>query len=75
MSTTGVTYPLADTHAERILEYIRANPETSRNGIISALELNPSIVRRYVQVLLDRELIVDEQTEEGHHRYSKKPTE
>lgn len=66
MSTTELEYPQADTRASQILDYIKINPGTSRNGIISGLGLNPSVVRRYVQVLVERGLVRDT-LEDGKH--------
>jgi DNA-binding IclR family transcriptional regulator len=61
-----VVYPQINTRAAQILEYVKANPGTSRNGIISGLSLNPSVVRRYVQVLVERGLIRDSLVEGQH---------
>lgn len=72
MPTTTDTYPIADTHAARILEFIQSNPGTTRNAIISGLDLNPSIVRRYAQALLERGLIVDTPNDSGYHSYTAK---
>lgn len=70
MPTTEVDYPHAGTKAEAILQHIRENPGTSRNAIISTLSLNPSVVRRYVQVLIDRKLIEDVPDDQGFHHYT-----
>lgn len=69
METAVAEYPQADTKAELILGFIREHPGTSRNAIITGLKMNPSVVRRYVQVLIDRKLIEDDPTPEGWHRY------
>ena len=72
MTTAALEYPQAGTKAERVLEFIRDNPTTSRNAIISKLELNPSVVRKAVSALLEHEVIVDEPDERGFHRYTAK---
>jgi DNA-binding IclR family transcriptional regulator len=72
MSTTTIEYPQAGTKAQRVLQFIRDNPKTSRNAIISQLDLNPSVVRKAVSALIDHGVIVDEPTEAGHHQYSAK---
>lgn len=70
MPTAEVRYPRTGTKAEAILEYIRENPGTSHNAIISGLDLNPSVVKRYVQVLLSRKLVTDEPDDSGFHHYT-----
>jgi DNA-binding IclR family transcriptional regulator len=67
-----LTYPETGTNASTILEYIRDNPNTSRNSIITALDLNSSVVKKVVQSLLKHELITDNPDDRGYHRYSAK---
>jgi len=69
-----LTYPEAGTNAASVLDYIRSNPETSRNSIITALELNSSVVKKVVVSLLRHELIEDNPDGRGYHRYSVKAT-
>lgn len=64
------TYPVPGTMAENVLAHIRANPQVSVNGIVKALSLNPSPARACLKALMDRKLITDDPTEDGHHRYT-----
>jgi DNA-binding MarR family transcriptional regulator len=67
---TVMTYPQAGTNAEAILEHIRGNPGVSRNAIITALELNPSVVKKTIKALMDHDLVTDSPDERGFHRYT-----
>lgn len=62
-------YPVPGTRAEQILEHIRAHPGVTRSSIIRTLGLNPAIVRYCLDMLMAKELIVDEQDGRGHHHY------
>lgn len=70
MTTPALVYPQTGTKAEKVLHFIRDNPGTSRNAIINRLELNPAMVRKAVQALLDHGAIMDQPNERGHHRYT-----
>lgn len=70
MPLTVPSYPQVGTKADQILEYIRAHPQVSRNGIIEGLGFNPGIVRRLVGGLLSHNLIQDDPDPRGHHRYT-----
>jgi DNA-binding IclR family transcriptional regulator len=70
-----LTYPQTGTNADTILEHIRGNPGVSRNGIISTLGLNPSVVKKTIANLIDHDLVVDDPDERGFHRYSVKAAE
>jgi DNA-binding MarR family transcriptional regulator len=65
-----LTYPEAGTNAATVLEFIRDNPGTSRNSIITALELNSSVVKKVVASLIKHGLVKDAPDERGYHRYS-----
>lgn len=62
-------YPQPGTNADRILSHIRAHPGVSRNGIITALGLNPGVVRVCMRDLIKHGLVEDNRTEEGNHAY------
>lgn len=64
------TYPRPGTMAENVLAHIRQNPGVSVNGLVKALGLNPSPARSCLKALMDRKLIADDPTEDGHHRYT-----
>lgn len=70
MGIMETIYPLPDTKSEAILEYIRENPGVTRNSIIAGLGFNPSIVRRYVQVLIEHKLVEDTPNDRGWHCYT-----
>jgi hypothetical protein len=42
----------------------------SRNAIITALELNPSVVKKTIKALMDHDLVTDSPDERGFHRYT-----
>ena len=65
-------YPRPGTHADRVLIHIRANPRITKNGIIEALKLNPSVVRDIMRTLIDKSLVIDEPDNEGRHHYTAK---
>jgi DNA-binding IclR family transcriptional regulator len=72
MVETLVKYPAEGTKAAQVLVYIQANPGTSRNGIINGLDLNPNVVKKAVQSLLEHGRIADNPDDRGYHRYSSK---
>ena len=72
MTTPTLTYPQAGTNAQLILDYSRGHPETSRNAVMTTLELNPSIVKKTIKALMDHGLVVDDPDDRGYHRYSAK---
>jgi hypothetical protein len=72
MIETLVEYPAVGTKAAQVLGFIQGNPGISRNGIINGLSLNPNVVKKAVQSLLEHERIVDHPDERGYHRYSAK---
>lgn len=63
-------YPQPKTKAHDILAFIRENPGATRNAIITGLGFNPSIVRRYVQVLIEHRLVEDSPNGQGWHCYT-----
>lgn len=63
-------YPLPGTHAETILNYVQENRGTTTNGVISALQMNPSVVRKCLSALIERGLVHDNKDDRGHHHYS-----
>jgi DNA-binding MarR family transcriptional regulator len=71
---TEIKYPRPGTHAERVLNYILANEGTTKNAIIEALGLNPSVVRDITRTLLAKNLIEDKpDAEERHHFTARTP--
>lgn len=70
MPTTTLRYPLPGTNAERVLNYIIANPGVSTNKIIEKLSMNPTVARKCVKSLLEHSKIKDNPTEAGHHSYT-----
>ena len=67
-----MTYPHAGTNAETILTHIRANPGSSRNSIITALDLNPSLVKKTIKTLMEHGLVQDKPDARGYHSYTAK---
>lgn len=68
---TGVkTYPIAGTHADRVLAFVRSKPGVTTNGVIEGLKLNPALARKCLANLLEHEAILDEPDENGHHHYT-----
>jgi DNA-binding MarR family transcriptional regulator len=67
-----VTYPRPGSNAERVLEYIQNHDGTTKNQIIGALKMNPSVVRGAVQMLVQKGLVTDRPDENRHHHYSAK---
>lgn len=67
------TYPQPGTHAERILDFVQANPGATVNRIYRALELNPSPTRDYLKTLVKKGLIEDRPDGEVHHYHAKDP--
>ena len=65
-------YPQSGTNAMRVLVFIRENPGTSTNNVITKLGLNPTIARKCITALLDHQKIEDNQNAQGHHSYSVK---
>lgn len=72
MPTTTQNYPQAGTNADRILEYVREHPQTSKNGIIEGLKLNPGVVRKCVAALEEKGLLVDAPDDRRVHHYTAK---
>lgn len=70
MPMTTTRYPLPGTNAERVLEYVLANPETTTNQIIEKLAMNPTVARKCLKSLIDHSKIRDEPDENGHHHYT-----
>lgn len=64
------TYPVPGTNAEKILEFVQANPTTTRYGIISKLEMNPGVVKKAMVGLIDAGLVKDVPDAQGHHHYT-----
>lgn len=69
---TLTNYPKSGTHAERILDFISKNEGTTKNAIITGLDLNPGIVRKCIIALMAAELLVDTPDGNGHHHYTAK---
>jgi DNA-binding IclR family transcriptional regulator len=65
-------YPQPDTHAARILDYIKQNEGTTKNAIIEALGLNPSVVRDVMRTMVQRNLVTDKPDSEGRHHFTAK---
>ncbi len=63
-------YPHPQTKAYEILGFIQKHPGATRNAIITGLGFNPSIVRRYVQVLIEHHLVEDKPNGQGWHCYT-----
>lgn len=72
MRSTLATYPKAGTHAARILDFVKESPGTTKNSIITGLDLNPGIVRKCIIALMAAGLLTDSPDENGHHHYSAK---
>lgn len=70
MAVRTRTYPRPDTHAHAILSYIKENEGTTKNGIITGLQLNPGIVRKAVVALLEAGAIKDAPDQNQNHHYS-----
>lgn len=66
------TYPVPGSNAARILKYIQDHPETTTNGIITGMKLNPSVVRKCLGVLEEKGRIEDTRDAENHHHYTAK---
>lgn len=66
---TKVIYPEPGTRAAQVLHYIAENEGTTKNKIITALRMNPSVVKKCVQALMENERIVDEPDDQRHHHY------
>ncbi len=66
------TYPMPGSNAERILNYIQANPGASTNKGITGLEMNPSVVRKCLTNLMTKGLLEDRPSQDGIHHYSAK---
>jgi predicted transcriptional regulator len=62
-------YPQPGTNADRILQFIRDNPDTSISNITTKLNMNPSPTRDLLQALEAKGLIKDEKNGQGHHQY------
>lgn len=62
--------PKPGSMAARILIHVQANPGVSTNGLLTALDLNPSPARTCLKLLMSHELIVDNPNEHGHHSYT-----
>ncbi len=65
-------YPVPGTNAERILHFIISNPGTTTNGVITAMKMNASPVRKCLVALEAKGLIEDQPDEDGNHHYSVK---
>jgi DNA-binding IclR family transcriptional regulator len=65
-------YPRPGTHAESILEFVQTHDGTTTNGIIAALKLNPSVVRKCLRVLMEKGSLVDRPDASRNHHYSAK---
>lgn len=63
-------YPRPGTHAETILEFVKANDGTTTNGIVSGLKMNPSVVRKCLSVLVERGALKDNRDANRHHHFS-----
>lgn len=63
------TYPLPGSRAALVYDYIAANPGTTKNGVITALGFNASVVKKCVVSLLTNGRIVDKPDEKGYHHY------
>ncbi len=68
-SIVVMTKLLEGSRAQQILDHIANNPGTTKNAIITALDINPSVARKYTQLLIRRGLVVDEPDENGYHHY------
>lgn len=65
-------YPLPETNASRVLVFIRENPGTSTNNVITGLRMNPTVVRKCIANLLEHNKISDKVNDQGHHSYTVK---
>jgi predicted transcriptional regulator len=54
----NLLYPIAGTMAERVLDFVKANPGISSNAIIKEMDLNPSPARDCLRNLLVRKVIM-----------------
>jgi predicted transcriptional regulator len=68
-ATTG-RYPLPGTNAERVLNFIIDNPETTTNKIIEKLAMNPTVARKCLKSLIEHSKIKDAPDENQHHHYT-----
>lgn len=64
--------PKPGTNAARILDFIAANPDATRNAIIKGLAMNPSPARTYLKTLESHGLVVRTKDEQGYHHYRTK---
>ncbi len=55
--------------ADRILDYIVENPKCTTNGILKALDLNPSPARKCLRTLLEHGIVKDEIDKDKHHHW------
>lgn len=62
-------YPRPGSHADTILSFIKLNEGTTTNRIITKLGLNPSVVRKALATLVQKERILDEMDGEGNHNW------
>ena len=63
-------YPLPGTNAERVLNFIALNPDTTTNKIIEKLAMNPTVARKCLKSLLEHSKIKDMPDENQHHHYT-----
>lgn len=64
------TYPHPGTRAALVYDHIAQNPGVTKNGIISGLSFNPSVVKKCVENLLNKGRIADRKDDQGHHHYT-----
>lgn len=66
------TYPRPGTRAALVYDFIAENPGTTKNGVISGLDFNPSVVKKCIDNLVDKGRIVDKPDAQGYHHYTTK---
>lgn len=65
-------YPQPGTWADRVLEFILQNPETTRTSIKKALNVNASVLRDCLRGLESKGLVTDTKDAQNWHHYTAK---
>lgn len=64
------TYPVPNTNADRIADFIEENPLCTRYAIAKATNLHQSTVDRAVTALVRHKVVFAQKDENGHQRYT-----
>lgn len=63
-------YPLPNTNAATVLDYLKKNPGVSTNHLMVKLKLNPTIARKCLDGLVKHGMVRDRPDQIGHHKWS-----